>query len=235
MTWSCAELFSQEMAAACFQAEAAVYAGEVQAAAATAAGRMTLWAGILALAAALVAAIVGYCTVRNQIEANKKLQAHAQKSEVKINAYLSVVTGLYGSLAAISRMSNVQFIPQDALDAYQAEAHKVAQIHMVAPLNVMEDVLTAVEKVAATYVELSVEHLRLHKAGQLHQDRWSAFCLGKINALAPPLTKAAVSMRADIDIPIDHQLYVKLVQSILDRVDVRTREALAEIKQITTG
>jgi hypothetical protein len=225
MTWSCGELFTQEMAAACLQAEAALRAGEAQAHAAHMAGMLTLAAGGLALLAAIIGTYVSHKNVTRQIASARELQDAERKYVVKRDVYLNVASGLYSGMMAVSRLSDVRIPVDEALQMYYLEGSKISQIYIVAPLNVLNDVMPAIAVMSQTHMALITERMALQSAGR-HIPGWGIHCLGKINSLILPLSKAVTSMRSDLELPIDRQAFEDLISKVMTQTTAQAEETL---------
>lgn len=239
MIWSCAlistVLRSQEMASACVQAEATIRAGEAQAAATSAAGWMTLVAGILALLAAFGAAGAGYWGVKKQLDAAKRLQADGQKYAARKDVYLNVASTLATGLIAVGRLADIRVPVADALQAYHAEAPKVAQAHMVAPLNVLRDVLSAATQLSEIHLDLLDERVRMDVAGGATPAEvldWGDHCLAKLPKVLPAFAQAVVSMRQDLDLPVDPSLYENLVREAMRQTNARASASFAKARNL---
>lgn len=236
--WSCAApgtfLRSGDLAAACIQADAALKAGTVQAAAATTAGYMTLIAGLLAIVAAIIGAGVTLWSVRRQIRHAQELQEASQRYAAKKDAYLNAAGAFSVGLFAISRLGDVRMPVQEALSPFFAEAPKIAQLHAVAPLAVLEAALNVSAHLSAAMMTLTDRRRAMGTGVMLDKAQhaaWGRACTAMLPELAGVAAKANLAMRSDLGLPIDAKLYEKLVATINADAVKRANESFAKMMQ----
>ena len=210
--WPCsadaAAILSEGLAAACIQATAAEYAG-----------RMTLVAGMLAFGVACLGTGLSIYAIRSQEKTAKDLHDNAQKHAARRDVYLQATTGLYTGLMAMSRILDLKVKVSDTMAQFHAEAPKIAQVHMVGPLNVVRAVIRAT-------TTLSMAHLDLIYHRRIFQEResvptfkdyaeWCADRMAIMDTVRPALTAAVLAMREDIDLTIDATAYGREMEKLV--------------------
>lgn len=221
-------LREHDLASACLQWDATIQAGAAQAKAARHAGNMALAAGgftLLAGTAALFGAIyAGRSALKGvdlQVEAGKQQQKIEREHLLKREIYLAAITALFSDLLAISRFSDLRVSYEDAFRDFLDRAPALARVHMVGSIETVRAVLLAVNGLSAVHQDLF--NMRMDfDAEQVDypQSRpliWGKRCLSKIPELIPEMTEAVVTMRSELGLPIETDIYQNLIEIITVR------------------
>ena len=205
-----------EIAAACVQWEATLLAGYKQAEAARFAGQMTIWAGIFALTAALLAAFVAYKGIHIQLNAERKRQREELEHVAKREVALVVAPAVFAGLMAIARLADLQLSTDQCLQDYQNRAPDISRLHVVASASTIRLVLAAVNYISKVHQELIVARRRFNgmsiEQKSHHQLNWGRVCLARLPELTPLMTAAITAMRADLNFDIKQEDYRKIVE-----------------------
>jgi hypothetical protein len=221
--------------AACIQAAAAQDAAFWQALAAWGAGALTLLAGGAAVWAAVRGTAAARKGIIEQITAQQTLQITDQHFTAKRDVYLNTITGLYAGMMAISRFADPRLPYDAALSEYTTHGPMIAQVHVVAPIEVINPVLDVMMALAEAHANL----IKYRIANDNPQNSFAytpymtqelgSLCITLIGDLVSPFVAATIAMRADIGMDIDKAQYEKM---LLDVMSVSVAEAHEVLKSI---
>jgi hypothetical protein len=224
-----------EVVAACIQAAATADAAYWQSWAAWGAGGLTLLAGLLAVGAAVYGTAGALRGVRDQIEAQQALQVADQRYTTKRDVYLSVITAGYTGLLAMARFADPRISVDMALAEYTSQAAKVAQVHLVAPMEVIEVVMSSTLALSKAHLKLIAyrnmyDHTHSHDFINIdHLRTLGHVCLTEMAKMTGTLTDVAIAMRDDLELRIDRETYQNFVEGMMQQTVELSREVISGV------
>jgi len=229
------EALDASVLAACIQAAATQDAAFWQALAAWGAGALTLLAGGAAVWAAVKGTAAARKGLSEQIAAQQTLQIADQHFTAKRDVYLNTTTGLYAGMMAISRFADPR-VPYDAaLLEYTTHAPMIAQVHVVAPIEVINPVLNAMMALAKAHAELVKYRMANDNPGSPFaytphmMQELGSLCISLICQLIKPFVAATIAMRTDIGMDVDKVQYEKMLLNVMSVSVAEAHEVMKNV------
>lgn len=222
-----------DILAACIQADATLSAGAIQASAAMRAGYAAIFSGLFVLLAGLIA----YRSVREQIKASQSEQVRQQQYEIKRQCFVLALEVLAVGMGTIIRFIDPRVRADDVLLDYNERAPALYGAHLVANLDTLEALLNCVLKIGVMHRTL-IEHRPVSWDGASAANTsivWAQRCTNELGIGLPSVAAAVGLMRKELGLPIDVDLYGKLMKCTFDQASSANEGLFARLLARSNG
>lgn len=240
-------LQAQEITVACLQWDAAVRAATLQAEAAKYAGVATAIAGVAAFGGAIAAGALALRGVYKQVAANKVQSKIDRDQAIKRDTHLAAIDTLFSNIVGLSRLVDMEVSSRKILDTYLCQVNSISRVHATADLetirliiiavnnisNVQTDLINRRSSIQILYQELkqyrnTPEILHLKEKAISNVRAYGLLAIKLIVELNASVSAAIISMRNELEFPLNQTDYNSMIKNILDQMVLRAELQLQE-------